>query len=1132
MVTCALALIVPTLSGAPSAAAPQPQPQPLGELPTIPPGATRLGALDGSTVLHMTLALRPRSPKALTALAQSIATPQSPEFRQYRSVAQFASQLGPSAADLAEVKAALEAIGLRHGSLSPNHLALTISASSATIGHAFGLSFDRYRLADGRVAYANTAAPKLTPGAAPHVQAVLGLDDLNLAQRLAAPMGSPIPDHLAAMPRILTGGPQPCATASATASATGAYTADQLASAYQFSTIYGRSNLGGGQTVAIYELEPNLTSDISAYQACYGTNTTVAYLPVDGGSGSGAGSGEAALDIEDVLGLAPSASIDIYQGPNGGSGPYDTFNAIMAGGTAQVVSTSWGLCEASLGSPEANAENTLFQEAAVQGQSVVAAAGDRGSEACAQSSSLAVSDPASQPFVTGVGGTSLSALGPPPAETVWNDNFPGENGAGGGGISALWPMPSYQAQAPASLNVVNANSSGSPCRVGAGQYCREVPDVAADADPATGYVIYYNGQWVAIGGTSAAAPLWAAFLADVNASPSCRATATDVGFVNPLLYQVGASPSAFHDVATGDNDLTQSNGGKFPAGSRYDMASGLGTPDGATLANYLCPLAGYGIDGAAHSITGGGSAMTWQLMSNLSTEYGVAPGCPDTPPSVLPANADLDTCTLPLPRTNSLGNFDHDTVSQAAATGSAAGISTLNQDQGGSVDGDCYSGGAIVQRLADPTPCASSTNARFVSDGVTTDASATVTSATAHFTAADIGKAIQGETNIPSGETIVSIPNSTTAVMSSPANGSATSVLLEIGAFGPTVDVVRSGVPPKTTGGSCTGGDERACDTFWGFAEDGIQIDEFNDSSCLGNLTFSDLLSIWNGTTKTWGALASLDSGSNALCVGGRSASDPIIPWGMNPVSDDYGVFQTLLAASGAVPSAAGTDQALHDSTGDFPLGDDVKPLVNDVANFGIPHPVSGNACASGLSATLSSPCDPDNWVWWSSYGLFSVNPSTSSVTIAGATVSAFPGEVNGKVPSKSNVFAGTYSMVHSLFHVTKAADATCPVMSGSCDFLDNPGPAIGAGTTLCQNGPGGTCDLNVVGAPGNNGISGAVREFTRWLCRSGASQQSVDPFTGLNFDAVITSDISASGFTKVPTTLVSRGSRCFVVPG
>ena len=148
----------------------------------------------------------------------------------------------------------------------------------------------------------------------------------------------------------------------------------------------------------------------------------MSYVKVDGGAGHGAGSDEAAFDIENLIGFAPGAKVLVYQGRNAqsgapGSGPFDTFAAIVNQDRAQVVSVSWGGCEAQLGRSAARAENTLFQQAAVQGQSIVAADGDDGAQDCdtpkhPNAKRLAVDDPASQPFVTGVGGTTLQGLSP------------------------------------------------------------------------------------------------------------------------------------------------------------------------------------------------------------------------------------------------------------------------------------------------------------------------------------------------------------------------------------------------------------------------------------------------------------------------------------------------------------------------------------------------------------------------------------------------------------------------------------------------------------------------------------------------------------------------------------------------
>jgi subtilase family serine protease len=547
--------------------------------------AIRLGPLAGSTRLQIDVALQPRNPAALANYATDVSTPGNALYRHYIARGQFAGRFGPTRTAIEAVTRSLESEGLPAGRISGDHLSISISASASELSKAFSIGFDRYRVPGGRIAYANTKAPLFAGDVAPYIQGVIGLDSLSLPKRLGL-QRVPVHREVHSTPQVVTGGPQPCSAAVNAGPANDAFTADQLASAYRFSNLYGAGDEGSGVTVALYELEPNLTTDISKYQSCYGTSTSVTYTKVDGGAGSGAGEGEAALDIEDVIGLAPKAAIDVYQAPNSNTGAIENYEAIVDNDTAQVVSTSWGDCESTAGSSVISQEGTLFQQAATQGQSIFAAAGDSGSEDCG-TNALAVDDPASQPYVTGVGGTEITALGPAPTQNVWNEAANGA-GAGGGGVSSSHTMPSYQSGAPASLKVINANSSGTPCKAASGSYCREVPDVSADADPYSGYVIYYDGSWTGIGGTSAAAPLWAAFTALTDASSTCGGKA--IGFANPVLYSAAASAYSadFNDITSGNNDYTGTNGGLYPAGTDYDMASGLGTPNGAGLPATLC----------------------------------------------------------------------------------------------------------------------------------------------------------------------------------------------------------------------------------------------------------------------------------------------------------------------------------------------------------------------------------------------------------------------------------------------------------------------------------------------------------------------------------------------------------------
>ena len=236
----------------------------------------------------------------------------------------------------------------------------------------------------------------------------------------------------------------------------------------------------------------------------------------------------------------------------------------------------------------------LFEQANSQGQTVFAASGDTGSTGCFRSGGddagvLNVQVPASEPLVIGVGGTTIGDS----SETVWNESA-NQAGAGSGGVSDVWCMPSYQHQTsiPGLINANSATNSG--CATSVGQYVRQVPDVSADADPYSGYVILYDGEWIAIGGTSAAAPLWAAIAALIDASPFCgdygsgaagvlpqglyAMVATDHGYIYPASAQ--QIPEALGDVTSGNNDYTPSgyDGGLYPAGVGYDEATGLGVP--------------------------------------------------------------------------------------------------------------------------------------------------------------------------------------------------------------------------------------------------------------------------------------------------------------------------------------------------------------------------------------------------------------------------------------------------------------------------------------------------------------------------------------------------------------------------
>jgi subtilase family serine protease len=553
---------------------PRPAVTDVGSAAALPVGSVRLGTARASTPLVLDVALKPRDPAALERFALAVSTPGSPSYRHYIAQGQFGRLFGPSASSLARIEATLRGLGLAPSGVSRNRLLVSVHTTVARAEHALRLSIDRFALPSGRVIFANRTAPMLPGTIAPSVQAVVGLDDVT---RLVPGGGGARAAGKYSAARSATAGPKPCASASKT----GAETANRLASAYGFGGLYSAGDLGQGETIALFEAAAFRASDISTYQHCYHTATKVSVIPVDRGTSLGSGTLEATTDVDDLIGLAPKARIRVYETSNVFSPNWlDEWARIVDDDKAQVVSTSWLACEKFEPRGFAATENTLFQQAASQGQTLLAASGDYGSEACDQftgSTKLAVDDAASQPFATGVGGTEWKSRTPPRSgEKTWNAI---KSGSSGGGLSSDWKMPSWQT----GPGVVNKYSSRRPCGAASG-YCREVPDVSALAG--SPYYAFYCkagdcshiGGWGYFWGTSFATPLWAAAiaLADENCTSSPRA-----GFLNPALFAVASSGSyaaAFHDITRGENDFTHSHGGRYPATARYDLATGLGTP--------------------------------------------------------------------------------------------------------------------------------------------------------------------------------------------------------------------------------------------------------------------------------------------------------------------------------------------------------------------------------------------------------------------------------------------------------------------------------------------------------------------------------------------------------------------------
>lgn len=507
---------------------------------------------------------------ALTAFLAELSDPASPNYRHFLTTRQFARDFGAPASAVAALRRYFTANGLHVLSLSAGHLLMKVRGSSVAVARAFAAPVAAVRTARGLAAQF-TATATLPRSLAHLVRSVVGLSSVTPAH----PVG------LARAPRATTVGTCPSAGAnSTTPNALGGYTVNQQANLYGLSPLWAKGDVGVGQTIAVYELAPYSTGDVNTFFSCYSINPSIANVTVDGGA-TGAYDLEPTFDVEEAAALAPGAQIRVYLGPNNSAGPTDVFAQIADDNVASIVSTSWGDCEIDP-SNDPTGEQSIFEQMAAQGQTVFASAGDTGSSDCAgiTSNAPAVDDPASQPFVTGVGGLTVSSISPL-SQTVWNDGIGSNGGAGGGGVSTLWSRPTWQTGPGISTNAT----------------MRMVPDLSVMADPSTGFIDYYTGNpsgvctsqcdfaWSSIGGTSVGPPLMSAVIAD--AAQSCGVSR--LGFLNPTFYAMARAGVGFNDVTTGNNDLF--GVGAYSAGIGYDMASGLGSPSATTFAPALCPVA-------------------------------------------------------------------------------------------------------------------------------------------------------------------------------------------------------------------------------------------------------------------------------------------------------------------------------------------------------------------------------------------------------------------------------------------------------------------------------------------------------------------------------------------------------------
>ena len=496
-----------------------------------PAAATPAGTPNPTDPVILTITVRRRAP-----------IPENPSQQFTRE--QLAQQFGADPADLQKVADYATSEGLAVVETDAGKRTVTVSGTLAQTQNAFDAQVACYEQA-GRTFRARTGALTIPASLAGVVEGIFGFD-----QRQQA--------HTHYRRKRATG------FSTRAAEKQVSYSPLDVSQAYQ----YPNAN-GAGQTIGIIELGGGYSpSDLATYFASLNISPAPNVTAVSVGTGSNSPTGdpngpdgEVLLDIEVAGSIASGANIVVYFGENTTQGFLNAITTAVHDSTNNptVISISWGSAESGYTSQALTAYDEAFQDAKAIGVTVCVASGDDGSTDSVDDGQAHVDFPASSPNVVACGGTYLDYSGGViKSETVWNEGT--GNGASGGGVSETFPIPSYQA------------SAGVPVSVNTGFAGRGVPDVAGDADPASGYNVLIDGQTAVIGGTSAVAPLWSALIAILN-----QQLGQKVGMANPLLY---ATPSSF-------NDITQGNNGAYSAGPGWDACTGLGSPIGSALLQAL-----------------------------------------------------------------------------------------------------------------------------------------------------------------------------------------------------------------------------------------------------------------------------------------------------------------------------------------------------------------------------------------------------------------------------------------------------------------------------------------------------------------------------------------------------------------
>lgn len=528
----------------------------------LPPAALSApvtGPLPDNTVLHVRVTFKVSQSVLNQMKSQKIQPGQRSHLED------LAGKLGIDDATYQKWKSFFNLSGMKLN-LSKLHTNLSIDAKASTFARILQTKFVMHKL-NGRTFFAPATPPKLPQFLIGFIDVVTGLDNYSMP-----------PEHFGAL--SLNTKHSRAHTKQDCSPAAGTILPRDVARAYGFDQLSNHGWHGENMTVNLVEIDGFDPSDIQNYFSCINFQGHLP-TPIDVDGSPSQALGESTLDIQMVAGLARSANIMVYEtdGNSGGDAwaqVNDMLQQILNDNTnnanaGSVVSISLGAAEGHITSNDIAAiDRSLQLLTNAEHMRVFVASGDCGAFTSRVFRSLSVSFPASDPWSTAVGGTILQVNSNQTRanEVVWSDGsnpFTCKNQWGsGGGNSDVFKMPSWQSGINTQYN----------------RGVRMMPDISAVA---FNLAVYFQGQWGAVGGTSAAAPIWAAGLALVNEG---------------LIQQVSkftADPSLFYAVASRGNgaqpyyDVTRGDNLYYPATSGYDLATGLGTPN---LGNFYTVLSG------------------------------------------------------------------------------------------------------------------------------------------------------------------------------------------------------------------------------------------------------------------------------------------------------------------------------------------------------------------------------------------------------------------------------------------------------------------------------------------------------------------------------------------------------------